>query len=352
MASIDALQDYDIIYTLTFDAGDTGVGKTSPIVLYRGSASAYSGTVYYRAGTSGAWTSLSVSGTSTTFPVSSTTMQVAHDWNKSGNNYMTASFYDGTSGSNAKTIVISQKAVISGVVGNNFMYQFAIGCTSLTSLDVPVTSNVTSVGNSFMGAYAQDCTSLTSLAIPDTSNITSTGNNFLGNYARNTGLVSLDAPNTSSVTTVGNNFMINYAYNSSSLVLLAVPNTANIITVGDSFLATYARACSSLTSLDVPDTSNITSVGGLFMDKYVFACSGLIRLNLPTIGWFASNNVDWSMPAGRLGYVKGYVKNATDKSNWDALVTSGNTLYTNYIRSTSDVILEADMSGAMMWFLT
>ena len=94
MATIDPNQDYDIIHTLTFSAAS----GDCPIRLYRGSSSTTSGTVYYRAGTSGDWTSLSVSGTDTTFPVTDTTMQVAHDWNKSGNDYMTPSFY------NAKTI--------------------------------------------------------------------------------------------------------------------------------------------------------------------------------------------------------------------------------------------------------
>lgn len=296
MASIDTLQDYDVIYTLTFDAGDTGVGKTSPIVLYRGSATAYTNTVYYRAGTSGAWTSLSVSGTGTTFPVSSTTMQVGHGWNKNGNHYMTASFYDGTSGSNAKTIAISQKAVISGVIGNSFMYLLARSCVKLTTLDVPDTSDVTTVGTTFMSNYAYGCSSLTSLDVPDTSNVTSVGGNFMNSCTRD---------------------------------------------------------CVSITTRGIPDTSSITSVGASFMYRYILNGNSLIRLDLPAVGWFASNNVDWGVPAGRLNYVKGYVKNATDKSNWDALVTSGNTLYTNYIRNTSDVILEtSNMSGAMMWFLT
>src|SRR5690554_2154270 len=103
MATINPSQDYDIIHTLTFSSAS----GTCRIRLYRGSTSAYSGTVYYRAGTSGSWTPLSVSGTSTTFPVSNTTMQVAHDWNKSGNSYMTPSFQNNA---NLLGIAISQKA--------------------------------------------------------------------------------------------------------------------------------------------------------------------------------------------------------------------------------------------------
>ena len=63
MASINPAQDYDAIHTLTF----ASASGTCNIRLYREFSSAYTGTVYYRAGTSGAWTSLSVSGTSTTF---------------------------------------------------------------------------------------------------------------------------------------------------------------------------------------------------------------------------------------------------------------------------------------------
>ena len=251
MATINASQDYDFISTLTFDSASGNCN----IELNRGSA--YAGTVYYRAGTSGSWTSLSVIAPSifddpTTFPVSSTTMQVANDWNKSGNDYMTQSFKEQSS--NLTEIAISQKAVLSGVIGNNFMT-----------------------------AYARDCSSLTSLSVPDTSSVTS---------------------------------------------------------VGDDFMRFYSMDCSSLTSLSVPDTSSVTSVGDDFMRQYARDCSSLERLELPEIGWFASNNVDWSVPSGRLNNLKGYVQNSTDLSDWQGVTSSGETLHTNYIRSTSDVINE------------
>ena len=168
MATINPSQDYDIIHTLTYASS----GGTAPIRLYRGLLSAFTGTVYYRAGTSGAWTSLSVSGTSTTFPITSTTMQIAHDWNKSGNDYMTPRFSGGT----MTGIAISQRAVLSGVMGNNFMHLYAYSCLSLTTLDVPNTSGLTSVGNYFMHQYAYNCTSLTALDVPNTSGLTSVGN--------------------------------------------------------------------------------------------------------------------------------------------------------------------------------
>jgi len=148
MATINAGQDYDLISTLTFASGS----GTCNIRLYRGSNTAIAGTVYYRAGTSGAWTSLAVSGTTTTFPVSSTTMQLANDWSKSGNDYTTPSFLGQSS--NLTSIAISQKAALTGVVGNYFMAYYAYGCSSLTSLAIPDTSSVTSVGDNFMAYYA------------------------------------------------------------------------------------------------------------------------------------------------------------------------------------------------------
>lgn len=221
MATINPSQSYDVIHTLTFDS----TGGNMSIRLYRGGGSAFSGTVYYRAGTSGAWTTLSVSGTTTTFPVTNTTMQVAHDWNKSGDHYMTPSWYQ--TAKQPTTISISQKAVLSGVIGNYFMYNYAYGCSSLTSLSVPDTSSVTSVGGYFMYNYASGCTSLTQLRLPNTT------------------------------------------------------------------------------------------------------------------GYFSTENINWSVPSGRLGILKAYVKTPSAKTAWEALTVSGKTLYTNYIRSTSDVIVLA-----------
>ena len=278
VATINPNQDYDIIHTLTFSeaSGDC------PIRLYRGSLSATSGTVYYRAGTSGDWTTLSVSGTSTTFPVTDTTMQVAHNWNKSGNNYMTPSFRDAT---NITSITISQKAPLTGTMGDRFMYAYAYGCSKLTSLAVPDTSGLESVGNNFMYSYARGCSSLTSLAVPDTSGLTSVGNNFMYYYA------------------------------------------------GD---------CSSLTSLAVPDTSSLESVGDLFMSSYAYGCSSLTELVLPAVGWFENHNVSWNVPSGRLGSLKGRVLHSDDLNSWKALTAEGKTLYTNYIRDPELVYYMAD----------
>ena len=275
MATINPSQDYDIIHTLTYASS----GGTDPIILFRGDGdSAYSGTVYYRAGTSGAWTSLSVSGWDTTFSITSTTMQIAHDWNKSGNDYMMPSFHSGT----MTGIAISQKAVLSGIVGHYFMFYYAGNCSNLTTLDVPDTSGLTSTGESFMYAYASGCSTLTTLAVPDTSALTS---------------------------------------------------------VGDWFMSYYASGCSNLTTLEAPDTSGLTSVSYSFMSSYASNCSSLTTLILPKAGWFKTNNVNWNVPSGRLGLLRGQTSNPTDQADWQALTVSGKTLHTNYIRNSSDVWL-------------
>ena len=162
------------------------------------------------------------------------------------------------------------------------MSDYAYGCSSLTSLSVPDTSGITSVGSDFMSYYAYGCTGLTSLSVPDTSGITS---------------------------------------------------------IGDYFMSGYATECTSLTSLSVPDTSGITSVGSCFMEDYAYGCTTLTTLVLPSVGWFATNDVDWGVPSGRLNYLKGEVINSADLTDWQALTTSTspNTLYLNYIRNTADV---------------
>ena len=168
-------------------------------------------------------------------------------------------------------------------VGDYFMNAYAYGCKRLTSLSVPDTSGLTSVGDYFMNSYADSCTNLTSLSVPDTSGLTSVGMFFMGNYA---------------------------------------------------------YGCKRLTSLSVPDTSGLTSVGSYFMSSYAFGCSGLTSLILPdSTGWFGSNNIDWSVPAARLGYLNGYTPDSTSQTAWRALTVSGKTLYTNYIRAEDHVLL-------------
>ena len=183
---------------------------------------------------------------------------------------------------------------------------------------------ITSVGDYFMRSYASDCSSLTSLSVPDTSGLTS----------------------------VGASFMRAYAYNCSSLTSLSVPDTSGLTSVGNYFMAYYAYNCSSLTSLSVPDTSGLTSVGANFMASYAYNCTSLTSLILPSAtGWFASHNISWNVPSSRLGYLYGYVPNATSQTAWQALTASGKTLYTNYIQSSSYVkVIEAKLPKFFLYY--
>lgn len=310
-SSVDPNQDYDAIHTLTFD--ESSVGTTSPITLFRGSEEPFSGTVYYRAGTSGEWTALSVSGfAETTFPITATTMQIAHNWNKNGNDYMTPSFF---AGGYVTAISISTKEVLSGAIGNNFMYLYAAGCPSLTSL--------------------------TSASFPDMSNVTSIGDNFMEYYVyENSSIKYLSAPNISNVTSVGDGFMYSYVWRVPSLISLDVPDTSSIISAGHNFMGGYASGASSLTSLSAPDTSSMSSVGSYFLSYYASGCSSLTSLILPKAGYLKNNNIDWGVPSDRLGILKGHVIDSADLNDWKSLVVDGKTLHTNYIRNAADVIMK------------
>lgn len=147
------------------------------------------------------------------------------------------------------------------------------------------------------------------------------------------------------ITSVGDLFMYFYARDCSSLTSLSVPDTSGLTSVGNYFMYRYAYSCSSLTSLSIPDTSGLTYVGNYFMAFYARNCSSLLRLELPKVGWFKNNNIDWSIPSSRLNYLKGYVNDSNNLQDWQDLTVYGKTLYTNYIRSASNVIYEAPPSS-------
>jgi len=68
-------------------------------------------------------------------------------------------------------------------------------------------------------------------------------------------------------------------------------------------------------------------------------------------GWFASNNVSWSVPSSRLGYLYGYAPNATSQTAWQALTAEGKTLYINYIQSSSYVkVIEAKLPKFFLYY--
>jgi hypothetical protein len=155
-------------------------------------------------------------------------------------------------------------------------------------------------------------------------------------------VVDWDATATA-ITTGGDYFMRNYAYNCSSLTSLSVPDTSGLTSVGKFFMSSYAYGCTSLTSLSVPDTSGLATGGAYFMYSYAYNCTSLTSLLLPsTTGWFASNDVSWSVPSARLGSLKGYAPNSTAQTAWQALTVSGKTLYINYIQSEDDVEVTAE----------
>ncbi len=238
-------------------------------------------------------------------------------------------------------------------VGNYFMSYYAYGCSALTSLSVPDTSVLETVGNYFMSYYARSCTSLTSLSVPDTSGLTSVGDNFMAYYASGcSSLTSLSVPDTSGLTSVGTSFMAYYAYGCSALTSLSVPDTSGLTSVGDSFMRSYANGCTSLTSLSVPDTSGLTSVGTYFMSYYAQNCTSLTSLMLPSsTGWFGDHNIDWSVPSSRLNYLYGYAPTTTSQTAWQALTASGKTLYINYIQSSSYVkVIEAKLPKFFLYY--
>jgi hypothetical protein len=154
------------------------------------------------------------------------------------------------------------------------------------------------------------------------------------------------------ISTVGDYFMQYYAYGCTALTSLSVPDTSGLTSVGASFMRAYAQNCSSLTSLSVPDTSGLTSVGNYFMSYYARSCTALTSLILPSAtGWFASNNVSWSVPSSRLGYLYGYTPDATSQTAWQALTASGKTLYLNYIRDYDHVkVIEAKLPKFFLYY--
>ena len=228
-------------------------------------------------------------------------------------------------------------------VGNYFMQSYARGCANLLSLGVPDTSGLTEVGINFMSVYAFRCTNLTALAAPDASGLAYAPNFFMLNYANGcTKLTTLDAPITSNLTSAGPSFLAGYAFGCTGLLSLSIPDTSKLEQAFANFLASYASGCTNLKSINIPDTSKLNSVsGGYFMASSFKNCNALEELVLPSsLGWYEDNNVSWDVASGRLGILKGVTPNAAAKAAWDLLTVSGKTLYTNYIQSTDNVIID------------
>lgn len=288
MADIVPGQAYDCILTLTLK-GNSGI---IPIRFLRGSSAFLtSGTFYYRMGTSGTWVSKTM-----TNPMyvsyTNNIMQIGFNWSKSGNNYTTCVIR------NTDALIgfrISQKAPLSGVIGDNFMMYAAQNCENLESADVPDISGVTSVGNFFLYQYASNA-NLTSLEVPDTSKITKVGGSFMSGFMGELRrLVHAKVPDTSNITSTGTSFLVSYFRNCVSITNAVVPDIGGLTSTESSFMHSYFEGCQSLTSIPVPDTGNLTSVGNSFMTAYALRCPSATEVATPNL-----SNVT-SVGAGLMG---------------------------------------------------
>ncbi|WP_461246114.1 MBG domain-containing protein, partial [Treponema sp. R6D11] len=136
-----------------------------------------------------------------------------------------------------------------------------------------------------------------------------------------------------------------------------LPNIASTVTIdvdptitnaGSNFLAYYAASCYNITSLEIPNTENIASVGTNFMKNFASLCSGLNFLTTSASpAWFATHDVDFSVPSSRLGYIKLHIDKTDSESDseyrakyyaWLALEDQYRTLHINYIRSPYNII--------------
>jgi uncharacterized repeat protein (TIGR02543 family) len=224
--------------------------------------------------------------------------------------------------------------------GDFFLFAYAAGCSSLMSLAVPDTSGLASAGDYFLLGYAAGCSSLRSLAAPDTSGLASAGNFFMASYAQScTSLASLNVPDVSMITSAGYSFMYCYATDCTSLTSLDAPATSSLDYAIAGYLCEYAKGCVSLTSLGIPDTTAVVYADTAFMVDYADGCTsldGFVMQSAP--GWFASNDVDWSVPAAAEsdGPLTASVPRDT-LADWQALTATGRTLEINRVRSASDV---------------
>ncbi|MCK9525676.1 MAG: hypothetical protein M0R49_07080 [Limnochordia bacterium] len=79
-------------------------------------------------------------------------------------------------------------------------------------------------------------------------------------------------------------------------------------------------------------------MGTYFMYYFAYGCTSLAKLLLPKVGWFATHDITWGVPSGRLGILQGVVLDSADLAGWKALTAETKTLYLNYIRDADDVI--------------
>lgn len=291
MATIDPSQTYDMVYTLkcNYTGGNIRVEG-------RRNGSSAAGTFYYRYGTTGSWTSVNTIPTGGNYikyvPVNTTEIQIAINLIASSGHYYMIRLSDQLQ-SIIDEVSISQKAIISGSVGNNFLESF-ISSNSVKKVDIPNVSGVTSAGGLFMYSYASGCSALT----------------------------NLDSP--------------------------AMPN---LISGGGDFMANYAYGCSSLISLALPDIPPSATVGTNSFLFYALNTNSLRKLILPDPGFYGNSNINLYIPNTRRGIVRGYVKDIADLEDWRNLTQSGSTLNTSNIKERS-LVVDPNYSppGFMMFF--
>lgn len=305
MSTINPSQDFDIISTCTFDSPSWNC----KIKLHKWSYDFYSSTIYYREWVSGSWTSLSVSGDSTTFPVTGTTMQIGHNWNNDQDDYMTHSFNEQRT--NLTKLSISLKQPLTWVIGNFFMceyakncealttlwtiyfglvseiwdffmYEYAYGCKHLTQINMYDFSNLLIVGNYFLQNFVFDCYDLQDLWVFNMKNLVQAWNSFMSGFAAYSGIYDLWAPDMSNLKSVWDNFMFAYA-NNSDVHLLSIPNLNSLEYCWSDFMAYYARYCHNLTSLSAPKLSNLKTCWSNFMESYARGSSWLLSLIAPDL---------------------------------------------------------------------
>ncbi len=199
--------DYDFITTCNW----TSTG-TYTLRAYRGSGTdvASSYTIYYRKKGASTWSSTTNGQISIT---STGEWEVANDWNKSGNDCLTHSYY-GITAIDKCTDVYFNEDTLGTTIGNYFLHFCWYGCTSLSSMPVGfnLPTGITTVGNYFLSLCWRDCTSLNSMPsgfnLP--TGITSVGGDFLSYCWRNcTSLTSMPSGFNlpSGITSVGTYFL-------------------------------------------------------------------------------------------------------------------------------------------------
>ena len=149
------IRDYDFITTCNW----TSTG-TFTLRAHRGSTenvvSSY--TLYYRKKGTSTWSST----TNGQIVISSTgEWEVANDWNRSGSNVLTHSYFEITA-IDEVTDVYFNESTLGTTIGNDFLYFCWYGCSSLTSMPsgFNLPSGITSVGNNFLSYCWGDCTNL------------------------------------------------------------------------------------------------------------------------------------------------------------------------------------------------